>query len=199
MALDQVEAVPGGGPALRRVQAVELGLALAVPPLLGGLLGLLAALAYAWGLLAFLNTRWPGSLDHSFLKLHATAQSFLIGYCSALLVSLATIAWAVRVLRRTSPSLLLGGVTTGGESLGTTRRRKLAPWIAAGCAVLGLALIVLGRFLHDHEAQAGSFFSGGGLLLGVRRRLAPALALGRLDLRDLRLELHHVRRLRRRV
>lgn len=136
----------------------------AVVSLLGGLLGSAGALAYAWGLLAYLNASWPGELDRSFLRLHVTPQSLLIGYGASLLVSLATIAWAVRVLRKTSPSMLLNG-STGGESSLTQTQPRWAGKIAIGSALVGLVLIIAGAFLQDHMQQAGAFFGGGALLL----------------------------------
>ena len=62
----------------------------------GGLVGLAGGLLYAWLMLELLRSWWPGSLDRSFLHLHASAQSFLIGYCASLVVSVLTILWAVR-------------------------------------------------------------------------------------------------------
>ena len=66
--------------------------------------GLVGGLFYAGRMLAFLATLWPG-----FLQLHATVGSFLYGYAAALLVSILTIAWAVRVLGQVSPRALLAG------------------------------------------------------------------------------------------
>jgi putative ABC transport system permease protein len=136
----------------------------AVVSLLGGLLGSAGALAYAWGLLAYLNASWPGELDRSFLRLHVTPQSLLIGYGASLLVSLATIAWAVRVLRKTSPSMLLNG-STGGDTSLAQQQPRWAQKIAVGSALGGGVLIIAGAFLQDHMQQAGAFFGGGALLL----------------------------------
>ncbi|MBL8799838.1 MAG: ABC transporter permease [Planctomycetia bacterium] len=135
----------------------------AVVAMLGGLLGLALALAYAGGLLWYLHAHWPGQLDRSFLRLHVTPQSLLIGYGASLLVSLATIAWAVRVLRRSSPSMLLHGATDSEGSAAS--RPRWAGKIAIGSTLVGCVLIIAGAFLQDHMQQAGAFFSGGGLLL----------------------------------
>jgi ABC-type antimicrobial peptide transport system permease subunit len=130
----------------------------------GGLVGLAAAVAYAWGLLRFLQTYWPGDLDRSFLRLHASAASFLIGYVASLVVSLLTIAWAVRLLHRAAPAALLGGQTLqAGTVTGTRPRRSIA--IAGASLALGIVVIAAGGFIHDHEMQAGAFFGGGTLLL----------------------------------
>jgi hypothetical protein len=155
---------------IRRLLLAEGGILAAV----GGLVGLAAAVLYAWGLLGFLNAYWPADLDRSFLRLHVSAQSFAIGYIASLLVSLLTIAWAVRVLRRAAPAALLGGQTLQvGTVVGDRGRRWSIP-IAAASLVVGIMLIVAGGFIHDHEAQAGTFFGGGALLLTAGLAAASA-------------------------
>jgi ABC-type antimicrobial peptide transport system permease subunit len=72
-----------------RLLLLAEGTALAV---IGGLFGLAGALFYAWQMLEFLTRLWPG-----FLRLHATGWSFGVGYFAALMVSVLTIAWTVRV------------------------------------------------------------------------------------------------------
>ena len=132
----------------------------------GGLVGLAGGLLYAWLMLELLRSWWPGSLDRSFLHLHASAQSFLIGYCASLVVSILTILWAVRALGRTNPRALLNGQTTEENEPGTAGRRPLVIWLVAGfAAIMALALLTLGWLVQDHEMQASSFFGGGSLLL----------------------------------
>jgi hypothetical protein len=45
----------------------------------GGFIGSAAAVLYAGALLEYLRASWPGGLERSFLHLHATPASFLIG------------------------------------------------------------------------------------------------------------------------
>ncbi len=133
----------------------------------GALVGLAGAIGYAWLLLDFLRLRWLGGLDQSFLRLHLTENggaTFLIGYAAALVVSLLTIAWAVRVLGRVSPRALLSGETTDGEGRGPARP-FWSVWIAAVGAVAGVACIVAGRWVQDVDMKALTFFGGGSLLL----------------------------------
>src|SRR5262249_10326665 len=59
---------------VRRLLVAEGGLL----AMIGGLIGSLGAVCYAWGLLWFLNAYWPGSLDRSFLRLHVSPWSFII-------------------------------------------------------------------------------------------------------------------------
>jgi hypothetical protein len=146
---------------VRRLLIAE-GLALS---LVGGLVGLLAAVGYGWGLIAFLAAFWPGQLDRSLLRLHVSPASLAIGYAASVVVGLLTIAWAVRVLGRVPPTALLGGRAAGEQSsLGAVRTNR-SRWLAGVSAMLGIGLIGAGMFVKQHEAQAGSFFGGGALLL----------------------------------
>jgi ABC-type lipoprotein release transport system permease subunit len=145
----------------RAVRTLLLGEGL-VLAIVGGLLGLAGAMFYAGQMLRFLASLWPG-----FLRLHADKTlSFLEGYFAALIVSLLTIAWAVRVLGRIPPKTLLTGETAeviypGGERRpGRWSRRLILP-----AAILGLACLGLGGLVHDNEMQASAFFGSGALLL----------------------------------
>lgn len=135
------------------------GTALAV---VGGLLGLAGAFFYAWQMLTFLGALWPG-----FLRLHAdNAGSFVIGYVAALMVSVLTVAWAVRILGRVSPRALLAGETAEtSDPTGTRGPVRWSRWVAAAAAILGLACLTVGGFVRDNEMQALTFFSSGALLL----------------------------------
>jgi ABC-type antimicrobial peptide transport system permease subunit len=165
---------------VRRLLLAEGGVIAA----LGGLLGTAGAIGYAWLLLELLRAWWPGTLDRSLLRLYVTAPSVLIGYFAALIVSLLTIAWAVRMLGTVSPSALLAGAT------GDTKTTAAGPprWsrrLAVAGLVCGLILIAFGGRVRDHEARAGMFFTGGFLLLTaglaavwslLRRPRGPATA-----------------------
>jgi ABC-type lipoprotein release transport system permease subunit len=133
--------------------------------LLGGLVGTGAAVLYAWGLIDLLRSWWPGGIDRSFLRLHVTPASLGIGYVAALAVGLLTIAWAVRVLGKAEPRALLAGETTGTERVRTPARLRWSRVIAALCLLGGIAAILAGGRMHGAEAQAGTFFTGGFLLL----------------------------------
>lgn len=137
----------------------------AVLAVVGGVIGLVGAFGYAWLMLEHLRAWWPGGLDGSFLRLHVTAPSLLIGYTASLAVSVLTILWAVRVLAKAAPRALLAGVTTTDNTALAARRPKWSRWIAAGAGLGALVLVGAGWFVHDHEAQAGTFFGSGALLL----------------------------------
>jgi ABC-type lipoprotein release transport system permease subunit len=133
---------------------------------LGGLVGGAGAVLYAWLLLEYLRAWWPGGLDRSFLRLHMTPRSFVLGYLASLIISVLTIAWAVRVLGRVAPRALLAGETSEGSE--RTKRRAPArrhPWISGAAGTLAIVLAICGRFIGDHELQAMTFFGSGTLLL----------------------------------
>lgn len=151
---------------VRRLLVVE-GAVLAVT---GAFLGCLLALAYAWLLLDLLAAWWPGTLDRSFLRLHVLGASLPIGFFASVLVSVLTIIWAVRILGRINPSVL---VSSGGfvdtESPGVERPGRWSAITSAVAGLLGVALVCCGSFdrrlAANHEVLASLFFTGGFLLL----------------------------------
>jgi ABC-type lipoprotein release transport system permease subunit len=142
---------------VRRLLLAE-GIVLAM---VGALLGLAGALFYAWRMLEFLGALWPG-----FLRLHVSSWSFLIGYFAALVVSILTIAWAVRILGRVSPRALLAGETAEVLNSGEEGRPvRWSRWVAIVTAIFGMACLGLGAFVRDNELQALTFFGSGAFLL----------------------------------
>ncbi len=134
---------------------------------LGGLVGLAGAVLYAWLMLEFLAARWPGGLDRSFLRLHVGPLSLLYGYVGAVAVSLLTIVWATRTLARVAPRALLLGETAEGAAVVAAGPRRWSRWVA-GVGLVGTVIcLVIGTQVRDHEAQAGSFFGSGALLLAA--------------------------------
>jgi putative ABC transport system permease protein len=146
---------------LRQLLLVE-GSVLAV---LGVLLGTGLAVAYSSGLVRFLGAIWPGGALESFLRPHVTALSLITGSVSSLLVSLLTIAWSVRVLGTVAPVALLAGQTAAERDPAAKPRPRWSIWVAVLSGVAGIALVAAGTKMQDQESQAGSFFSGGALLL----------------------------------
>jgi ABC-type antimicrobial peptide transport system permease subunit len=136
----------------------------AVLAAVGAVLGSLLALLYLQLMLYLLRRLWPGGLEQSFLQSHPTGTSLGLGLAAAFLVSLGTIAWAMLALRKVPPRALLAG-ETAAPGAAAAGRPRWSIWIAIGCAVLGLALLPLGRFIHDSEARASVFFGSGFLLL----------------------------------
>src|SRR5205823_2908869 len=106
-----------------------------------------------------------------------------------------TLVWATRVLSKLSPRSLLSGETTPARGLADTQP-GWSRWLVPVGVVGALALAIMARFLPSHEAQAGSFFGSGALLLmaclaGVwnglkrsNRASSPQPTLGRLGMRN---------------
>jgi putative ABC transport system permease protein len=132
----------------------------------GAILGAVAGVAYAGFLLRFLRETWPGPSDLAFLDLYVGPVSLLAGALGSVLVSVLTIFWAVRVLGRATPRALLQGQTTDETQLGVATRSPRIRLIVCGVSLIGaVALVIAGAFVHEPEAQAGTFFSSGMLLL----------------------------------
>jgi putative ABC transport system permease protein len=132
----------------------------------GGLVGLAGAAVYGWLMVGFLRAWWPGTLDRSFLRLHVTSRSLGIGYVAAIIVSILTIAWAVRILGRVSPRALLAGETAEEPQAGAPKTQvRWSPWVTAIAGVAALGCLILGGFVKGQEEQAMTFFSSGALLL----------------------------------
>lgn len=131
----------------------------------GAVLGLGVAVLYGDWLLGRLREWWPGGLDRDTLQLHVTPLSMILGFVAAMIVTLLTIAWAVRGLGKMTPRALIQG-QTGDENTGvaaTPSRRRF--WTIIGSLAGALACLVAGFFLPGGEARAGTFFGSGMLLL----------------------------------
>ena len=161
--------------------------------IVGSAVGLGGALLYGWLMLRLLAANWPGGASLNFLTLHATPTSFGVGFGLSLIVSVATLWWATRVLGKLSPRALLSGETAQAA---TDARFGWSRWLIPGGTVGALLLALLARFLPSQEAQAGCFFGSGALLLiaclaGVRngfkwlnRASSPQPSLLRLGIRN---------------
>lgn len=134
---------------------------------LAAVLGCAAAMLYAALMLELLNRLWPGAMDRSFLRLHTRPVSFAIGYVAAIAVSLLTIAWAVRVLAKVSPSALLRGETLSSQTIDSqaNRRFPLATIVFIGSVLGAVACVIASGSVHDHELRAMTFFGSGAMLL----------------------------------
>jgi putative ABC transport system permease protein len=149
----------------RRVRRLLVGEGLIVAGL-GGLAGVAAGVGYAWLMLAGLRTWWLAAITAPFLRLYITPASLAIGYAAGVGVSLLAVLWALWQLRHVTVRRLLSQRALESQlSLGRAAKksrvaRPLA-WSALALAlVLGAAASRLGG-----EAQAGAFFSSGGLVL----------------------------------
>jgi putative ABC transport system permease protein len=135
---------------------------------LGGVLvGLGAALAYTVLLVRFLAAVWPGGTLKSFLQPHFanSGWSLMIGAIGSLVIGVLSIAWALFGLGRVPPAALLKGQTSSEGQAGAPTGGRWS-WIVAAVALFLAPLVMsLAALVPGSEAQAGSFFSSGALLL----------------------------------
>ena len=131
----------------------------------GAAAGVAAGVGYAWLMLTGLRTWWVGAISSPFLELYWTPRSLLIGFFAGLAVSLLTIWFGLRGLRRVPLRQLMAGEAKPPPPSVIKRRAgsRSAALIAAlllGAAALGILATTLGG-----EVQAVAFLGSGALLL----------------------------------
>jgi ABC-type lipoprotein release transport system permease subunit len=164
--------------------------------LVGAAIGTAGAMGYCTLILRWLTDSWPGGSLHSFLRPVFTWQSLAMGFAASVLVSVGTIFFAVRGLAKVPPRALLAGQTTAESEPGLVTRSRRGGWVTVIALVLGIALLIAGPFMPGHEAKAGTFFTGGALLLtavlaglwtwlrGSQGGEAGTIGIGRLGVRN---------------
>ncbi len=134
----------------------------------GGLAGIGLGIAYAWLMIAGLNSPawWGQAIASPFLTLHLdNPLTFVIGLLSGVIIAWVTILWCVRRMRNLPIRNLMTGRTSETESLGAKRRRfPVAEIVSALLLISAIGLFVLATTLSG-EAQAGAFFGGGAAIL----------------------------------
>ncbi len=141
---------------------------------LGGLVGIVAGIGYAWLMLEGLRTLWIGAIVTPFLLLYVEWASLIIGYVAGVVVSILAIAWSVWRMRRLAVRRLLAGQASEATEI----RYQAGPFwhiVAAVLLVFSIALAAVATCLGG-EAQAGAFVGSGAtimmsLLAVVRSRL----------------------------
>lgn len=145
----------------RRIQTLFLreGLAIAC---LGGAAGIVASIGYAALMLAGLRTWWLDAVVTPFIGLQVEPASLLLGIVLGSSAALLTILGTLRSMKRWTVRQLLGGSLEATTPTGTTKpNRTRVAWIFWLSALL--LLLLAGRL--QGEAQAGSFFGGGVMVL----------------------------------
>ena len=99
----------------------------------------------------------PCGLENELMKAVSGAASVV--------VSVLTVAWAVRVLRRVPPAALLRGAPTAEGQAGSTGRTRWGLAVAVLSAVGAAVLVAVSGLVQDAQARAMTFFGGGALLL----------------------------------
>jgi ABC-type antimicrobial peptide transport system permease subunit len=156
-----LRAVGFGPAALRRVFVAE-GFLLAI---IGSILGIAGAVAYAALLITALRTWWVDAVGTRALTLHVSVTSLVAGAAGVVIAALICIWWTLRRLGHLSErELLAGQLVVDGD--------RVAPWPARAYVLAGVLLAAAGIALIlaatlDLVAPAGSFFAAGAMLLGA--------------------------------
>ncbi|UUO07939.1 FtsX-like permease family protein [Blastopirellula sp. J2-11] len=133
---------------------------------LGGLLGVILGVGYAWVMLYGLRTWWVAAVVTPFLQLHLdNPATLLIGLTSGVFASLGAILWALRRLRKTSPRALLAGQTASSQDQQPGQGRWMI-YVGGALIAASIGLAVLATTLAG-EAQAGAFFGAGAAMLAA--------------------------------
>ena len=161
------------GKKVRRLFSSE-GLVLAC---VGGGLGLVGGVFYAYLIMAGLRTYWVGAVGTSDLMLHIHASSLLLGYAISLIVILLAIWLTLRRLGNISVRALLSGITE------VVRAKPRAKWYALGSLILA-ALSLGGAVAMGSISGYGFVFcewhavDGFGVCVFSRSGLDAGIALG---------------------
>jgi len=164
------------GFSVKQVRSLFLreGLALAT---LGGVVGLIGAVAYGALMMFGLRTWWVGAVGTTLLELRVTSQSLLIGELSGIVTALVCVWWTLRSLRGSSPRSLLSGsvedrgsrIEDRGSRIASLRARRSSIFNPRSSILvfifgaLGVALLVAAA--SKVIGQVGGFFGAGTSLL----------------------------------
>ena len=145
----------GFSPAQVRNLFLAEGLLLVV---LGGVLGTIAAVAYAELMVYGLRTWWVGAIGTRFLFVAVKPASLAIGFAISVLIAGLTIAWAFRAFQKISTRALLQGNTERVAETASARRGRFATTkLALATGVVALLILVAGllNVIPDQEAFFG--------------------------------------------
>lgn len=164
-----LQALGWPGKKTARVLAGEGAIVAAV----GGIVGTVLGIGYAWLMITGLRTWWVGAVATPFLELYLDSPLSLIGgYASGVIVCVVTIYLSLRALRKVpTRSLLAGEATAIAELKAESGKRKVEPrrwtfFIAPALVLISLALGILATQLGG-EAQAGAFMGAGAAMLAA--------------------------------
>jgi len=143
----------------------------------GAIVGSVLAIGYAKAMLYALGALWPDAQIQNTLTLHVRPLSLLIGFEMTLLVAWVAMRLGMRSLWKVPvPSLLRGETTTPfsrdpkrsdqvGRNQSLRFASRLNKALPLACVIIGLALVISGRWANNPDMRAGAFFGGGFLLM----------------------------------
>ncbi len=128
--------------------------------LIGVLLGVPGAAGYAAAMISALRTWWIDAVGTSFLFLHLSASSLLLGAVLSLLIVALAIILTIRQLRKIPATALLHGVTVSDRQAPPRFAR-----LVAGLALAFSLALMMAALWQGAQDAAGIFFGSGALLL----------------------------------
>ncbi|MCH9002561.1 MAG: ABC transporter permease, partial [Planctomycetes bacterium] len=140
---------------VRRLLLVEGSIIAAI----GCAAGLIVAGGYAWLMLAGLRTWWSAAANAPFLRLHTPPATFAIGYASAFLVAMASVAWSIRGMTGLPAGLLLSGSPHSPSQIAPPSGHVRVRAVAIVSALAAAILLVMA--MTDQMPQTAAFFGGG--------------------------------------
>jgi putative ABC transport system permease protein len=127
----------------------------------GCILGMLFSMGYGWLMVYGLRTWWVGAVGTSRLSLHFSWLDFASGAMIGLCISIGTIAWTLRGLKRNTPRALLTGTL---ESI-TVQNRSAGMLGTVAVLAAAMALGLLAAAIFGIVSQLVGFFAAGFLSL----------------------------------
>jgi ABC-type antimicrobial peptide transport system permease subunit len=151
----------GFSPKQLRNLALKEGLLLS---LIGGILGLLGAVAYTALIVHGLRTWWVDAIGTTALRLHVRPLTLLTGLVSSVVVAMLAIAWSARRIARSRPAALLSGaVGATWARLAKPARKSLI--VAAVIAVIAILMFAAGAL--NRMSNIAAYLGGGAMLLAA--------------------------------
>ncbi|MCH7727929.1 MAG: ABC transporter permease, partial [Planctomycetes bacterium] len=144
-----------------RILAIE-GLIVAA---IGGILGIVIGIAYAWLMIYGLNHWWSDAVVTSFLRFEIGGLSLAIGYASGVAICVLTILLTIRRTRKIAVRRLLAGQASSDGGL-VYRRRPLVNVLVLFLLVGAIGLAGYATKLGG-ESQAGAFVGAGFVVLSA--------------------------------
>ena len=140
----------------------------AVLAVVGSVIGMAGAVAYAALIMYGLRTWWVGAVNTTALELHVDPVWLLAGAAGALVSAVIALALAMRRVSRSSTrALLLGGATGANATIDKTGafypQAGAYNRISLGSGLLALVLVIGG--LANLLPTVAAFFGAGGLLM----------------------------------
>jgi putative ABC transport system permease protein len=141
---------------------------------IGGLVGIAAALVYAWLIMLGLRTWWVDAVGTTALTLQFDPPPLILGAAAIVAIAIASIWWSLRSLANTSTRALLLGDERGrvlfSKAASENSTRPLSSAVAFGV----LALALLGAATFGVIGRVAGFFGAGAMALVAMLCLASA-------------------------